>query len=122
MCPKRHFSEEDFQAQKAEATRRKAEYGKQRRANMPDKQAARRVKDVESHRRCRRNPTASEKATGIIAFTVATRRQTDDNMTVQHNYGAMSIECKFCKAKHFAAERPSDGLFTTCCNKGSDSS
>ncbi|GBM31752.1 hypothetical protein AVEN_56870-1 [Araneus ventricosus] len=30
----------------------------------------------------------------------------------------MNIICQFCKSKNFAAERPSDGKFTSCCRKG----
>ncbi|GBO20472.1 hypothetical protein AVEN_24662-1 [Araneus ventricosus] len=35
-----------------------------------------------------------------------------------HNCGPMSIICQFLKSKNFAAERPSDGKFTSCCRKG----
>ncbi|GBN20107.1 hypothetical protein AVEN_30969-1 [Araneus ventricosus] len=30
----------------------------------------------------------------------------------------MNIICQFCKSKNFAAERPSDGKFISCCRKG----
>ncbi|GBM14432.1 hypothetical protein AVEN_246594-1 [Araneus ventricosus] len=35
-----------------------------------------------------------------------------------HNCGPMHIICQFSKSKNFAAERPSDGKFTSCCRKG----
>jgi len=47
----------------------------------------------------------------------AALREIDIRMVEQHNCGALSVECNFCKAKNFAAERPIDRKFTTCCRK-----
>lgn len=30
----------------------------------------------------------------------------------------MDVECQFCRALHFRGERPVDGFFTSCCQKG----
>ncbi|GBM86222.1 hypothetical protein AVEN_51250-1 [Araneus ventricosus] len=35
-----------------------------------------------------------------------------------HNCGPLNIICQFRKSKNFAAERSSDGKFTSCCRKG----
>ena len=41
--------------------------------------------------------------------------------TVQHDcgqFGGQSLNCQYCGTKHFEGERPSDGIFTSCCRKG----
>jgi hypothetical protein len=35
-----------------------------------------------------------------------------------HSCGVLDVVCQFCGSKNFAAERPSDGKFTSCCRKG----
>ena len=37
---------------------------------------------------------------------------------VTHFCGEMNVICTKCQAKHFAGEKPSDGLFNNCCHKG----
>ncbi|XP_011869885.1 PREDICTED: uncharacterized protein LOC105563127, partial [Vollenhovia emeryi] len=35
-----------------------------------------------------------------------------------HRLGKMCIKCKFCKSLNFECEKPKDGKFTYCCQKG----
>lgn len=44
--------------------------------------------------------------------------QLNENEVTPHSCGPLNIICKFCRSKNFIGERPSDGLFTTCCRKG----
>lgn len=39
------------------------------------------------------------------------------NMPI-HTLGQMNVECKFCKSLNFECEKPKDGNFTYCCQKG----
>ena len=53
MAWKRHLTVEERESQKADAKRRKAEYGRQRRLNMSDeKRAAIRNRQAEIRRQC----------------------------------------------------------------------
>ena len=36
----------------------------------------------------------------------------------QHDCGEFDVLCTSCRSRNFAAEQPSDGLFTSCCRKG----
>src|SRR5277367_4774537 len=42
----------------------------------------------------------------------------DENQVSQFNCGSMNVLCQFCGSRNFAAERPSDGKFNSCCRKG----
>ncbi|XP_071574288.1 uncharacterized protein [Temnothorax nylanderi] len=35
-----------------------------------------------------------------------------------HTLGQMNVECQFCKSLNFTCEKPKDGKFTYCCQKG----
>ncbi|XP_011858618.1 PREDICTED: uncharacterized protein LOC105556155 [Vollenhovia emeryi] len=35
-----------------------------------------------------------------------------------HKLGKMNVKCQFCKSLNFACEKPKDGKFTYCCQKG----
>lgn len=41
-----------------------------------------------------------------------------DDVFVQHYLGCMDQECEYCTSQFYESERPDDGKFTNCCQKG----
>ncbi|GBN88632.1 hypothetical protein AVEN_186603-1 [Araneus ventricosus] len=78
-------------------------------AETPAQSQARRKRYAEGHHlvRNRQSQRIRDEAIHFIEAQVET-----------HNCGPMNIICQFRKSKNFAAERPSDGKFTSCCHKG----
>ncbi|GBL65662.1 hypothetical protein AVEN_203282-1 [Araneus ventricosus] len=72
-------------------------------AEIPAQSQARRERDAEAHHlvRDRQSQRIHDEAIHFIDAQVET-----------------NIICQFRKSKNFAAERPSDGKFTSCCRKG----
>ncbi|GBN23040.1 hypothetical protein AVEN_125436-1 [Araneus ventricosus] len=86
-----------------------AAYRRRIEAETPAQSQARRERNAEAHhivrdRQCQR---IRDKAIPFIEAQLET-----------DNCGPVNIICQFCKSKNFAAERPSDGKFTSCCRKG----
>lgn len=42
----------------------------------------------------------------------------DETLVQEHSCGRMDRICRYCGARHFAGELPTDGQFTNCCQKG----
>ncbi|GBN53292.1 hypothetical protein AVEN_107379-1 [Araneus ventricosus] len=86
-----------------------AAYRRRIEAETPAQSEARRERDAEAHRLVRDCQRQRSRDEGIhfIEAQVET-----------HNCGPMNIICQFCKSKNFAAERSSDGKFTSCCRRG----
>lgn len=42
----------------------------------------------------------------------------NENDVDLHSCGPLNVICEFCHSRNFIGERPSDGLFTSCCRKG----
>ncbi|GBN64272.1 hypothetical protein AVEN_9257-1 [Araneus ventricosus] len=76
-------------------------------AETPAQSQARRERYTEAHHLVRNRQRIRNEAIHFIEAQVET-----------HNCGPMNIICQFRKSKNFAAERPSDGKFTSCCRKG----
>lgn len=108
-------------------------------ANMSDEQRRqRRENDAQNTRNTRQNMTAEQTSlyqnvhnmrlstsrTRVrqrsLAATIATALTDNfDETTIPlHSCGQLNSVCQFCQAKHFASERPTDGYFNICCNKG----
>jgi len=83
-----------------------------------EQKAAVQTRNVAPNRKRRANVSDEQRAIVCVTKAAAVRREIDDSMVEQHNCGSLSIQCEFCKAKHFAAERPINGKFPTCCHKG----
>lgn len=45
-------------------------------------------------------------------------RRYNEAVVPEHSVGAFNVECKYCKALHFAGEANRNGLFNKCCNLG----
>ncbi|GBM15368.1 hypothetical protein AVEN_199630-1 [Araneus ventricosus] len=86
-----------------------AAYRRRIEAEIPAQSQARPERYAEAHRlvRDRQSQRIRDEAIHFIEAQVET-----------HNCGPMKIICQFRKSKNFAAERPSDGRFTSCCGKG----
>ncbi|XP_053567008.1 LOW QUALITY PROTEIN: uncharacterized protein LOC128656868 [Bombina bombina] len=139
MPPKRILTQEDAENVK----RRRKETQRIRRTHMTEQQrVTRRKKDSANKWICRANMTAQEKALQLDmqrSRSAARRQNNTDrtNITIPNQYnasynhslfnednvqmhtcGQLNVFCKFCMAKHFPEEQPSDKLFNKCCNKG----
>ncbi|XP_053571517.1 uncharacterized protein LOC128661269 [Bombina bombina] len=139
MPPKRILTQEDAENVK----RRRKETQRIRRTHMTEQQRVTlRNKDSANKRICRANMTAQEKGLQLDmqrSRSAARRKKNTDstNITITNQYntsynhslfnednvqmhtcGQLNVFCKFCMAKHFPEEQPSDKLFNKCCNKG----
>ncbi|GBN67640.1 hypothetical protein AVEN_235971-1 [Araneus ventricosus] len=85
-----------------------AAYRRRIEAETPAQSQARRERYAEAYHlvRNRQSQRIHDEAIHFIEAHVET-----------HNCGPMNIICQFCKSKNFAAERSSDGKFTSCCCK-----
>ncbi|GBO13308.1 hypothetical protein AVEN_163383-1 [Araneus ventricosus] len=85
-----------------------AAYRRRIEAETPAQSQALRERNAEAHHivRDRQSQRIRDKAIHFIEAQVET-----------DNCEPMNIICQFCKSKNFAAERPSDGKFTSCCRK-----
>ncbi|GBM41329.1 hypothetical protein AVEN_241487-1 [Araneus ventricosus] len=84
-----------------------AAYRRRVEAETPPQSQARRERYAEAHHLVRDRQRIRDEAIHFIEAQVET-----------HNCGPMNIICQFRKSKNFAAERPSDGKFTSCFRKG----
>ncbi|GBN18948.1 hypothetical protein AVEN_38674-1 [Araneus ventricosus] len=84
-----------------------AAYRRRIEAETPTQSQAHRETYAEAHHLVRNRQRIRDEAIHFIEAQVET-----------HNCGPMNIICQFRKSKYFAAERPSDGKFTSCCRKG----
>ncbi|GBM09390.1 hypothetical protein AVEN_184094-1 [Araneus ventricosus] len=86
-----------------------AAYRRNIKDETPAQSQARRERYAEAHHlvRDRLSQSIRDEAIYFIEAQVET-----------HNCGPMNIICQYRKSKNFAAERPSDGKFTSCCRKG----
>ncbi|GBL99519.1 hypothetical protein AVEN_68797-1 [Araneus ventricosus] len=86
-----------------------AVYRRRIKAETPAQYQALRERYAEAHHlvRDRQSQRIRDKAIHFIEAQVET-----------HNCGPMNIIWQFRETKNFAAERPSDGKFTSCCRKG----
>ncbi|GBN15291.1 hypothetical protein AVEN_169483-1 [Araneus ventricosus] len=86
-----------------------AAYKRRIEAEIPAQSQARRERYAEAHHlvRNRQSQRIRDEAIHFIEAQVET-----------HNCGPMNIICQFRKSKNFAAERPSEGKFTSSCRKG----
>ncbi|GBN15655.1 hypothetical protein AVEN_167115-1 [Araneus ventricosus] len=74
--------------------------------SKPAQSQARRERDAKSHRLVR--DRKSERIRDVAIHFIEAQVETI-------NCGPI---CQFCKSTNFAAERPSDGKFNSCCKKG----
>ncbi|GBO30407.1 hypothetical protein AVEN_149794-1 [Araneus ventricosus] len=86
-----------------------AAYRRRIETETPAQSQARRERYAEAHHlvRNRQSQRIRDEAIHFIEAQVET-----------HNCGPLNIICQFRKSKNFAAERSSDGKFTSCCRKG----
>ena len=103
-----------------------------REQETPDQTQARRATDLLSQAN-RREQETDEQTQARLADNSERRHATqerqsqairheaihfDEAQVNEHSCGALNVVCQFCGSKNFAAERPSDGKFTSCCRKG----
>jgi hypothetical protein len=105
---------------------------RQRASETPEQRLARQTADAVAHQVriiTQTSQQAEERhAARIQNRQLAQRRQHEailqeainlsDNSVNIHHCGPFDVICQFCYSKNFAAERPADLKFTTCCRKG----
>ncbi|UYV67933.1 hypothetical protein LAZ67_5002532 [Cordylochernes scorpioides] len=77
--------------------------------------AARRENDRQIHIRRHQNQSINLRRHRQQSADLVTE---DENSVVEHTCGLMSVICLYCGSHNFLAERPLDGKFTQCCQKG----
>src|SRR5277367_5278029 len=96
-----------------EAEARRAAHAQTQRSSLinqtPEEAEARQANDVVAHRLAQEHRS---QAIRDEAFHF------DEGQVSQFNCGPMNVPCQFCGSRNFAAERPSDGKFNSCCRKG----
>jgi len=96
----------------------------QRNSRLQSKSVARTLyteHETEEQRRDRLNRRAINRAKSLQrtrSNAVVTEVDETLSMYAQDDQGEMSYSCHFCSAKFFKAEKPSDGLYSSCCHKG----
>lgn len=106
---RKHLTPEQAAARRAANTKYQQRHRQHR---TPEQVAIDRATNAAAHRLCKeRSNEAESKVIRDEAINVKDQLET-------HNCGPFNIICQFCKSKNFIAERPSDGMFTSCCRKG----
>ncbi|UYV67510.1 hypothetical protein LAZ67_5001019 [Cordylochernes scorpioides] len=77
--------------------------------------AARRENDRQIHIRRHQNQSINLRRHRQQSADLVTE---DENSVVEHTCGLMSVICLYCESHNLLAERPLDGKFTQCCQKG----
>ena len=95
-----------------------ARYQQQRRANeTPEQAQARRNLLAEARSKRRKQQSLESSQTRSQDNQAECQLIHERNVSV-HDCGFMDAICQFCDSRNFALERPSDGLFNSCCHKG----
>lgn len=105
----------------------------QRQQETEEQRRARQIADAQAHRLRYSNQTPEEHSQRLSQAQI-TRQETEivpsqalliyagcieSGINAEPFYcGEMNVICSFCRSKNFLGERPSDGFFSYCCQKG----
>ncbi|MEI7488175.1 MAG: hypothetical protein WCJ72_12340 [Chryseobacterium sp.] len=101
-------------------------------AETPEQRSARQALDAVAHHIQIAAETNQQReirlSANLHSQQLARQRQTEailqeainytDNSVAHHSCGPLDVVCQFCGSRNFAAERPADRKFTSCCRKG----